>query len=205
MTAMANQIAALTQEIDIIKNEVIGLKAAHAGLHQSSVDAGASTRQQFTEIANRIEGVESKLPAISGGSSKKPLIEPKQLVVEEFIGSVGDAMDKFLEWTERAKDRIQLFDPQVLEAMKKIERTKEVITREQSESLGVNPQSNRELQSYLKDRTGGTAGAIVRGNAGGIGLESWRLLWNEYSPKTLTTTMLCQQRKKNPQGRQNLG
>ena len=60
--------------------------------------------------------------------------------------------------------------------MASVEQRTEVITKEESAKLGIGPQENSELQGYLKDRTKGTAGDLVRNNKSGIGLESWRLL-----------------------------
>ena len=98
MEAINARIQIVSEELNAVKGEIINLKAMHAGLHQTSVDAGQSTNRSLAEIANRIEGVEGKLPSISGGTMKKvSLIEPKQIVVEEFTGSVSDSRDKFLE------------------------------------------------------------------------------------------------------------
>ena len=90
------------------------------------------------------------------------------------------------------------------DAMKNIERTSTIISREMSEEKGVTAQSNRELQAFLKDKTSGIAGAIVRGNKDAIGLETWRLLWAEFSPQTLTSTMRSQQLEKFPKPAKNM-
>ena len=84
--------------------------------------------------------------------------------------------------------------------MTSVEQRTEVITQEESAKLGVGPQENSELQGYLKDRTKGTAGDLVRNNKSGIGLESWRLLTRQFNPRTLTGTMLAQQREQHPRG-----
>ena len=99
---------------------------------------------------------------------KLSLIEPKQVNVEEFAGGVADARSKFVEWSERVRDRAQLYDPTTAEAMRSIERTKDSIDNDASIAKGISPQANIELQSFLKDRTTGLAAAIVRGNKDGI-------------------------------------
>merc|ERR1711994_460495 len=71
--------------------------------------------------------------------------------------------------------------------------------------LGVTKQMNRELQGFIKDRTKGLAGALVRGNKTGVALESWRLLWSQHNPTTLTSTMQAQQMGKFPKAAKNMG
>ena len=125
--------------------------------------------------------------------------------VEEFAGGVADARSKFLEWSERVRDRVQLYDPATVQAMKTVERTKDAIDGESSIAKGVTPQANIELYSFLKDRTAGIAGAIVRGNKEEIGLESWRQLWAEFAPTTLTSTGKSQQLEKFPRPAKTMG
>merc|ERR1711884_442998 len=69
---------------------------------------------------------------------------------------------------------------------------------DESNGLGVSKQANRDLQAFIKDRTKGLAGALVRGNKTGVALESWRLLWSQHNPTTLTSTMQAQQLEKFP-------
>ena len=65
---------------------------------------------------------------------KLSLIEPKQVNVEEDSGGMADARGKFMEWAERVHDRVQLFDQSLAEAMKSVERTKDVIDQAGSEA-----------------------------------------------------------------------
>ena len=46
----------------------------------------------------------------SGANQPKPLIEPKQVEVKEFAGSMTDSRTKFLEWSEKIFDRVELFE-----------------------------------------------------------------------------------------------
>ena len=74
------------------------------------------------------------------------------------------------------------------------------ITKEKSEEMGISATANKELQGFLKDRTKGTAAAIIRSNKTGIGLESWRMLSSQFNPRTLTSTMHAQHLETHPKG-----
>ena len=181
---MQAQVQAVTEELGAIKMEIVNLKASHAGLHQSSVDSGLQTSRAIEAIQAKV----ADLPNLASGK-RVTLMEPKQVTVEEFAGGIADSRNKFIDWSERVRDRVSLFDLTLADAMKKVERTSEVVDQKAMEEKGITPQANRELQAYLKDRTSGIAGSIVRSHREGIALESWRLLWAEFSPQTLTSTM----------------
>ena len=206
MEQMAQQIRLVTDELTLLKAEIVNVKASHAGLHQTTVESGSQTSRTLESINSKVQKLEEQLPTMAGGSAQKrlSLIEPKQMTVDEFAGGVTDARNKFIEWSEKVRDRVQLFDPGLAEEMKKVERTQTVISKEMSEEKNVTSQSNRELQAFLKDKTSGIAGAIVRGNKEAVGLESWRLLWAEFSPQTLTSTMRAQQLEKFPKAAKSM-
>ena len=117
MEAMQGQVRALVDEIGTLRNEVVAVKAAHAQLHQTTVDVGATSNRLAAEQASRFENIESKLAGLAkdagsigrGGNYKKPLIEPKQVVVEVFAGALNDTRGKFLDWAEKVKDRTGLW------------------------------------------------------------------------------------------------
>ena len=46
------------------------------------------------------------------------------------------------------------------------EKKDAAITADESLQLGVSPQASKQLQGFLKDKTSGTAAAVVRGNDG---------------------------------------
>ena len=128
MEARVNaQITALTDEISTLRQEVIQIKAAHATLHQGAVDSNNQHHAAYGEQAQRIVKLEqhledlSRSPPASGGAfgsgKGKDLIEPKQVTVETFTGAFTDSRSKFLSWTERVKDRVGLFDPNLVQAM----------------------------------------------------------------------------------------
>merc|ERR1712073_153600 len=110
------------------------------------------------------------MPAVGGGKTKS-LIEPEQVEVDKFAGSVADTRQTFLKWAEAFKDRVILFDEKLAKTLTMVEQKTEPITEEQSRSIGVSSQSNAQLQSFIKDRTTGTAKEIVRNVASGLGLE----------------------------------
>ena len=203
---MAQQVRLITDELTLLKAEIVNVKASHAGLHQTTVESGSQTSRTLESINAKVQKLEDQLPSMAGAGAGKrlSLIEPKQMTVDEFAGGVTDARNKFIEWSEKVRDRVQLFDPGLAEEMKRIERTSTIITKQMSEDKGVTAQSNRELQAFLKDKTSGIAGAIVRGNKDAIGLETWRLLWAEFSPQTLTSTMRSQQLEKFPKPAKNM-
>ena len=67
-------------------------------------------------------------------------------------------------------DRVELFEDTLVEAMVAAERKDTEISAEDSVKLGVSPYASKQLHGFLKDNTGGTAAAVVRGNTAGVGL-----------------------------------
>ena len=196
MEQLRAQIAAMTDEITMLKNEIVGVKTSHATLHQQAVEKNVMDAGRHADAATRLQQLEAGLdrikeenPTTAGGSSRKPLIEPKQVQVEVFAGSMTDSRSKFLEWGERVKDRAGLQDPNTVECMEAAEKEDDKITEDRSKALGMTTIASRELHGFLKDRTSGTAASIVRNNRAGIGLESWRLLCKQFNPKTLLGTL----------------
>merc|ERR1711994_1059189 len=124
-----------------------------------------------------------------GGGKKKTLIEPKNINVETFQGSMTDSRAKFLSWGERVKDRTALYDDKLHDALGKAEYEDEPITKERSIAMGVDEISSREFNSFLKDKTEGLANSIIRNNKGGVGLESWRLMCRQFNARTLQSEL----------------
>ena len=103
---MQAQVQAVTEELGALKMEIVNIKASHAGLHQSAVDSGLQTSRAIEAIQAKI----AELPNLA--NEKRPtLMEPKQVNVEEFSGGVADSRNKFIEWTERVRDRVLLSIP----------------------------------------------------------------------------------------------
>ena len=130
MEAMNAQVRALTEELGILKSELVQVKSVHANLHQQAVEAGAHNSRMFAEQAGRLEAATKKIDDISNGAGSigggggfypKPLIEAKQVEVSKFAGAVNDDRTRFLDWVEKAKDRISLYAHKLVPAMEKIE------------------------------------------------------------------------------------
>ena len=108
MEAMQGQVQAVIEELTAVKAEIIQLKASHANMHQSGVENNAQAAARYAEQAMKVADIEKKIEGIGGPtgvSNKRSLIEPKQVAVEIFSGSIADSRSKFLEWGERIKDR----------------------------------------------------------------------------------------------------
>ena len=206
MAAVQQQVQALIEEVGTLKNEIVNLKQSHAGLHQSAVESSGSVSRSFADIQSKVESLERKVTDIPGPMGKKmSLIEPKQINVDEYSGGMADARGKFLEWSEKMHDRVQLFSQTISDAMKSVERTKEPVSQDMSERKGVSAQENRELMGFIKDKTAGLAKSIVQANTSGVALETWRRLWAEFCPQTLVSTMQSQQKEKFPKPAKNMG
>ena len=102
------QINAITEELGMLKQEIVGVEASHASLHQQSVDHSVLTAGRSAEAMTKIQQIEEKMANITGPStdkSKKSLIEPKQVEVEKFAGAIMDSRAKFLTWSERVSSK----------------------------------------------------------------------------------------------------
>ena len=98
METVRQQVQVVSDELSALKAEIINLKAAHAGLHQTSTDANQTTGRSITELNNKIEDLETKMPFAGTGFQKKPLLEPKQVEVGKFSGGPGEPRAKFLDF-----------------------------------------------------------------------------------------------------------
>ena len=199
MEQLSQQVTIVVSELEALKAEIISMKGAHASLHQSAVTAHAEQTAKVNSIQQKIDDI-AKSAGGSRDGFRKALIEPKNVSVEVFSGSVADSRAKFLSWGERVRDKADLMDAAMSEAMLKAEAATEPITLEASRGMGVDLVQSRELQGFLKDRTEGTAHSIVRGNKSAVGLESWRLLCKQFNPKTLQSTLNAQDMETKPRG-----
>ena len=57
METLRAQIAAITDEIQVLKNEVVQTKSAHATLHQSAVERNTDMLRRFTDIGDRLNAL----------------------------------------------------------------------------------------------------------------------------------------------------
>ena len=131
---MQAQVQAVTEELGALKMEIINLKESHARLHQSAVDSHAQTSRTIEAIQATV----AEIPSMATG--KRPtLMEAKQFNVEEFSGGIADSRNKFMDWSERVRDRVLLFDPALAEEMKKVERTKTLWISERARAKASAP------------------------------------------------------------------
>ena len=108
MDALRQQVAAMVEEINLLKSEVVQTKTAHANLHQSTVDRNTDVLRRFSEITDRLHSLSTDAANTTDGkgSRKKFLIEPKQVNVSEFAGAVNDSRSKFLLWAEIGSESV---------------------------------------------------------------------------------------------------
>ena len=127
MEQLSQQVTIVVSELEALKAEIITIKGAHASLHQSSVTANAQHEQFITDQASRVASIQKKVDdmarttGVHKDGKKWSLIEPKNVTVELFHGSVADSRAKFLSWGERVRDKADLMDPQTGEAMLRAE------------------------------------------------------------------------------------
>ena len=138
---LRQQVITLTEELTTVKTELVNMKAAHANLHQQSSDANTATARSFAEQRTRVDALETQVNQRGGTSDKerKPLIKPEQVEVKEFCGSMTDGRSKFLEWSERLCDRVELFEEGLVKAMAEAERRDGEVTVDESLKLGGKP------------------------------------------------------------------
>ena len=134
-----------------MKSELVNVKAAHANLHQQSSDSNSATARSFAENRTRIDALETQVGSLSigkGTGEKKPLIKPEQVAVNEFQGSMNDGRSRFLEWSEKLKDRVELYEEGLVRAMAEAENKDGEITADESLKLGVSALASRQLHGF---------------------------------------------------------
>ena len=176
MELLKQQMVMVSDEVTTLKNELIALKGAHAALHQSAAESGQNTARDLGDQSSRIDRIAKQVDEIKettdrGGSFKKPrsLMEAKEVQVEKFLGSMTDSRAKFLAWGERIRDKVELFDSALGEAMLRAEMHNEVITADVSLAWGISALSSKELHGFLKDKTDGVANSVCRSTKQGSG------------------------------------
>ena len=65
MESVRAQVTALTDELTALKGEIVQIKAAHATLHQSSVEANTIHNRSYAEQADRIVKMEKHIEDIA--------------------------------------------------------------------------------------------------------------------------------------------
>ena len=192
----------LTEELNTVKMELVNVKQNHANLHQQASDANAANARTNADTKAQISSLEDRI-GTKGSTDRKPLIEPKQVEVWQFAGSMTDGREKFLEWSEKVFDRVDLYEDTLVKAMAEAEQKGGTIDATESAKLGVSALASKQLHGFLKDKTTGTAAAVIRGNDSGVGLESWRRLCAQFNPKTIRGTLQSQHNETHPEGAKN--
>ena len=170
MEALRSQIAVITDELNQLKAEIVQVKGSHATLHQTTVEANQATMRSFVDVRQKADALENKIEAVridtvdvsaQDRQGKKPLIKPENVEVPQFLGSMTDGRGKFLEWSEKVMDRVDIYQDNLVGAMESAEKEDEAIDAEKSLKFGVGAIANKQLHRFLKDKCTGTAGAIV--------------------------------------------
>ena len=55
MEALRAQIRVVTDELNMLKQEIVQVKASHASLHQTTVEASGATARSFAEFRTRAD------------------------------------------------------------------------------------------------------------------------------------------------------
>ena len=81
-------------------------------------------RQKADALGNKIEAIRIDTVDVSaqGPQGKKPLIKPENVEVPQFLGSMTDGRAKFLEWSEKVMDRVDIYQDNMVEAMENAEQ-----------------------------------------------------------------------------------
>ena len=61
MEAIRAQIGVVTDELNMLKQEIVQVKDIHASLHQTTVEANGATARSFAEFRSRADLVESQI------------------------------------------------------------------------------------------------------------------------------------------------
>ena len=87
-TAM-QQIEVLTAELNSLRQEIVLVKGNHASLHQATVETTQASTTKMNSPESRLEEIANASERFTG-KGRKPLIEPKQVEVPQFAGSITD-------------------------------------------------------------------------------------------------------------------
>ena len=71
MEQLNMQISAITEELTMLKSEIVGIKGNHAALHQQSVDHSVLAAGRDAEALQKIQALEEKMGNITNPFSDK--------------------------------------------------------------------------------------------------------------------------------------
>ena len=64
MERLQQQVTAVTDELNLVRAEIVQLKSSHANMHQSDVELRSTYNKAFDDAANRMLSVEQQLNII---------------------------------------------------------------------------------------------------------------------------------------------
>ena len=71
------QLQVLADELNMVKNELVGMKSDHSALHNVAVETDRTMRTKLEQMETMVKQVQANA-GTGMGSASKPLIEPKQ-------------------------------------------------------------------------------------------------------------------------------
>ena len=134
MERMREQITVIADELQTLRTEVIGVKSSHAAMHQTSVDNNARHVERLASIEDKVAKLGQGVTGGIGIGKGRALMESKQVTVSKFAGAVSDTRSKFLTWAESMRDKVELYEGDMVDAMEKVARMDTPVTREVSQS-----------------------------------------------------------------------
>ena len=138
-----------------------------------------------SQIATLKEEAGKKLQAVGW-------IDKKSMVPGLFGGDKKSTA--FREWSFKMREYVRGFAPHVSLAMERMERRQEPIKEDELSSFGLSKKDDENLRALIISRTTEDALAQVRAPHVKGGLEMWRVLEEEYDPRSEQHAAILQQR-----------
>ena len=157
------------------------LAALDAGMTSLTAE-NVSLRQQVSMLMQSHQTAHQELQALrerNNRPSPRKLVDPKAMTPGVFGGVSGPA---WRTWSYKAKNFASIADPNLKRILSDIEVSKDSVTADDFERLGITAEVDAELSQFLINRTEGEAADLVRGADKGPGIEMWRILVSRYDP-----------------------
>ena len=65
MDALRGQVQAVVDELNAVKSEIIQIKAAHANMHQASVESNTTSAARYADQVARVNDLEKKMDKVA--------------------------------------------------------------------------------------------------------------------------------------------
>ena len=116
-------------------------------------------------------------------------IDPRNLIPDKYQPKVGE-VQVWRDWSFRAKAYLSAtLDAKLKDVLDQAEGQAQEIKRADSEAMGMKPEWDAELRSFLGAKTDGTAFSLVRSSPNTPAVELWRLLALGGDPKSAGGTL----------------